>query len=120
MARWQVTITGKGIRRSAVEKLAESMKDKFGEERASISVVDDTPPESRADRFGAALAKIEEAKNDIEELKDELQSWYDNLPEGFQNGDKGEAISSAVDELENLISTLDDASGTEVEFPGMY
>lgn len=119
MARWQVTIEGKGVRKSSVEKLAEKMKDQFGE-AASISVKDDTPPESRADRFAAAMSLVSDAMSEVESLKDELEEWHGNMPENFQNGDKGNQIQEAIDNLENIYSELDSISSTDVDFPGMY
>lgn len=37
---------------------------------------------------------------EIESVKDEEQEAYDNLPESMQNGDKGEKMSDAVNNLE--------------------
>ena len=119
MARWKVTISGKGVRKDSIAKLVESMREKFGE-GVSIGLVDDTPPESRADRFNNAIGMVNDAKSEIESLKEELESWYENLPEGFQNGDKGEALQSAMSELDECLSNLESAEGCGVEFPGMY
>ena len=119
MARWKVTIQGKGIRRDSVDNLVKSMKAKFGED-VSISVTDDTPPESRADRFASVVDLLSEARSEAESLKEELESWYDNLPESFQNGEKGEALQSAMSELEDCIGNIENAEGCGVEFPGMY
>lgn len=47
---------------------------------------------------GSAVA---EAFSEIDSLKEELQSWYDNLPENFQNGDKGQRLQEAIDQLES-------------------
>lgn len=43
---------------------------------------------------------IEEAFDDAEDLKNELEEWFENLPQGFQDGDKGDAINSAKDQIE--------------------
>lgn len=56
----------------------------------------------------------------MEELRDELQNWYDNLPENLQNGSKADALQTAIDELENIISDLENVEGASVEFPGMF
>lgn len=120
MAHWKITISGKGIRRDGVEKLAESLKAKYLGEDVHINVTDNTPPESRPDRFEAAKSLIEDAKSAMEELKDELQEWYDNLPEGFQNGEKGEALQAAIDSLNDVGTNLDNACDIDVEFPGMF
>lgn len=45
---------------------------------------------------------ISEAYNEFSALRDELHDWYDNLPESFQNGDKGNEIQEAIDQLESF------------------
>lgn len=119
VAHWKISISGKGIRRASVEKLASKFKEEFGDD-VVINVRDDTPPESRSDRFRAAMDEVENARSECESLRDELQEWYDNLPEAFQSGDKGDQLQSAIDELEAVMDTLEDVSGQEVDFPSMY
>jgi len=79
MARWQLTISGSGVRKASVEKLAKKMQDEFGKD-TSISVTDATPPESRSDRFSSAMSLVGDARSEVEELRDELQNWLDGLP----------------------------------------
>ncbi len=121
MAHWNITISGKNIRKETVEKLANNLKDKFGD-NTSIRVTDNSPPASRADRLSQALGQVEDARSEVEALKDELQEWYDNLPEAFQGGEKGEQLQTAIDALEEITSELDTVIGKDgdVEFPGMY
>lgn len=119
MAQWQVTISGKGIRRDAVDQLAKSFVDRWSE-KATVSVKDATPPESRADRFSAAMELVCDARCAIEELRDELQEWFDGMPENLQGGDKGSQLNESVSQLEDLIGSLEEIEGQEVEFPGMY
>jgi hypothetical protein len=58
----------------------------------------------RKAQFKTQTTSIESAVSDaysgMEELKDELQNWYDNLPESFQNGSKGDALQSAIDQID--------------------
>lgn len=75
---------------------------------------------SRADRFANAQGNISEAKGEVEGLRDELQNWLDGMPENLQQGQKAEAIESAIEELETVITSLEEAEGAGVEFPGMY
>jgi ribosome recycling factor len=119
MAQWKIELSGKGLRKAAVEKLVKQLAPELGE-GVLIRVTDNTPPESRADRFRAALAAVEDARSELESLRDELQEWYDNLPENFQQGDKGQQIEEAVSELEDAISAAEDLEGKDVTFPGMY
>ena len=74
--------------------------------------------QTRADRFAAVKVKIGEARTDIEELRDELQSWLDNLPENLQGGSKADQLEGVISELDDLMSSLEDAENTEIEFPG--
>lgn len=121
MARWEVTISGKGVRKASVEKLAAKMKEEFGED-VSIHVTDASPPESRSDRLSAALGDVSGARSEVESLRDELQEWYDNLPENFQNGDKGSELTEAIGSLEEIMSGMEDIEGRDgdVSFPTMY
>jgi predicted DNA-binding protein len=75
---------------------------------------------SRNARFQAAVEKVGMARSDIEELRDELQSWLDNLPENLQSGTKAEALQEAIDNLESVITSLEEVESTDVEFPGMF
>ena len=118
MARWKITIQGKAIRKASVEKLAEKLKAEF--DGASILVSDDSLPESRSERFGAAMSLVSDGQSECESLRDELQDWKDNLPENLQNGSKADEIEEAISSLENIISELESVSGEDVSFPGMY
>ncbi len=118
MARWQITISGKGLRKTSVEKLAEKMKADF--DGADVFVRDATPPESRADRFSDAQSQVSDAKSEFESLRDELQEWYDGLPENLQQGHKADELQSAIDQLEEVINQAEDVEGASVDFPSMY
>lgn len=121
MARWQIDLQGKGLRKVAVKNLVGKLKDTFGE-GVSTSVKDATPPTSRAGRLSVAFDLINDAKSEMELLRDELQEWYDNLPEQFQGGSKGDQLQTAIDALTEIISDLDNVEGRDgdVNFPGMY
>ena len=117
MARYKVIIQEKGLRKKAlVEKLAHV----FSEPHQRVRVNREELPVSRVDRFQHAKALVEEAKDEIESLRDEMQEWFDNLPENFQVGEKGETLEEAVQELEGMIGSLEEAEYVEVEFPGMF
>lgn len=119
MAVWLVRISGKGIRRDGVEKLAKALADKYGEEKASIIVTDATPPESRAERFSAATSLVSDAKGEFEQLRDELTEWKDGMPENLQDGAKADELQEAIDALEELIDKAEDVEGGDVTFPSM-
>jgi uncharacterized protein YgfB (UPF0149 family) len=75
---------------------------------------------SRSERFQEALATVSIGKADIESLRDELQEWLDNMPENLQGGTKAEELEEAIGSLEEVIEHLEEAEGTEINFPGMY
>lgn len=74
----------------------------------------------RAARFAEVQAQVSDAKGNVEELRDELQNWLEGMPENLQQSQKAEDLQSAIDELETMIASLEEAEGVEVEFPGMY
>ena len=47
----------------------------------------------------------------VEELRDQENEAYDNLPESFQNSARGEAMQTAIDNLDYLQSSLEEAAG---------
>lgn len=118
MARWQITVSGKGIRKDTVDKIAQEIAKKYGE-GATVHTVDATPPESRAERFSEACGKVDEAKAEFESLRDELDEWKGNLPENLQEGAKADELQEAIDALEELIDKAEEVSGGEVNFPAM-
>lgn len=52
-------------------------------------------------------AAVDEAKSDMEAIRDEYQGSLDNMPEGLQQGDTGQSIQGAVEEIEGFISELE-------------
>lgn len=114
------------IEAESIDEARKLAKDRVGlidkaRIEESVSRVVRRKYSSRASRLSEAEGEISNAKSTAEELRDECQEWYDNLPENFQNGDKGSQLQEAIDALESLIQSLEDAEGNcSVEFPGMY
>lgn len=114
-----ITISQKGARLDAIEKIVEKyVKEKYPD--ASISVQKKEPAKSRGDRFSEAQSLLSEAKSIAEELSSELEEWLGNLPENLQGGSKADEIQSAIDDLETFTSACEEAEGVESMFPGMY
>ena len=66
----------------------------------------------------ARRKQIEAIKNllttiqtDLEAIKDDEQEAYDNLPESLQDGEKGEKMTEAIDNLETACSALEEIHG---------
>ena len=62
---------------------------------------------TRRKQIQAIIDKLEDLKSDIECLKDEEQEAFDNLPEGIQASERGEAMETAVYNLEEAYDNLD-------------
>ena len=70
----------------------------------------------------ARISKLQEQLQDImsalDEIRNEEQEAYDNMPESIQYGERGDAMTDAIDNmdeaaslLEDIDSYLDDAKG---------
>ena len=55
------------------------------------------------------MEKLDELKAEIEGIQDEEQDAYDNLPESFMFGERGEAMESAIDSLDEAAEGVDAA-----------
>ncbi len=67
--------------------------------------------EARRKIIAASLSKIEDAINALTEVRDEEQDSFDNMPEGLQQGEKGEAMESAIEALSSAVDNLESAKG---------
>ncbi len=45
---------------------------------------------------------VADAFGEVQSLMSELEDWLGNLPESFQNGDKGQALQDAIDQLSQV------------------
>ena len=63
-------------------------------------------------RAAALLAEVasplEQAITLLEQAAIDEREYFDNMPENLQSSERGEAASSAADELEEILSTLQD------------
>jgi len=62
---------------------------------------------TRRKQIQGIIDKLEDLKCNIESLKDEEQEAFDNLPEGIQASERGEAMESAVYNLEEGYDIID-------------
>ena len=113
-----ITFDSKGARLESVAKLAKNaLLAKYP--NAHISAIRKEPAETRPQRFADAQSLVSNAKSEFETLRDELQEWHDNMPEALQSSSKADELGEAVSQLDELIDLLEQAEGTDVEFPGM-
>lgn len=50
--------------------------------------------------------KLEDIKSEIDRLYEEEEECYNNLPESLQEGERGEAMQTAIDNLENASNDI--------------
>lgn len=53
--------------------------------------------------------RIEQIKEEISLILEEEQEAYENMPESFQDGERGEKAQSAIDNLESIDGSLEEA-----------
>lgn len=58
--------------------------------------------------LGRLQSEAQNASQAATNVLDEEQEAFDNLPESLQDGDKGMDMQTAIDNLENAISLIDD------------
>lgn len=55
-------------------------------------------------KLAEIMSRAEELKSAIETIRDEEQEYYDNMPAGPQSGEKGEAASNVISELDEALT----------------
>lgn len=62
----------------------------------------------RRKRIFEVHTKLEEIMAEIEAIRDDEQEAYDNSLESVQNGERGQAMQDAIDNLESANSSIED------------
>jgi hypothetical protein len=70
----------------------------------------------RRKRLEEAVSLIAEARSIIEEVMEDEQEAYDNLPESIMYSDRGESMADGIDQIEQAVSSLEDAESLEETF----
>lgn len=52
---------------------------------------------------------LQALKSDVESIQLEEQDAYDNLPESFQDGERGDRMQEAIDNLDDALNLIDEA-----------
>ena len=63
---------------------------------------------TRRSQITDIMEKLSALQTSIEELLEEEQEAFDNLPEGIQDSERGEAIQTAIDNLEEAVSNCEE------------
>ena len=62
---------------------------------------------SAIDEIRDLETRIAAVRENVEHIRDEEQEAFDNIPESLQEGDRGQAMQSAIDYLDCAVSDLD-------------
>ena len=62
-------------------------------------------------------AALEDIKSEMETMAEEEREKFDNLSEGLQQAERGQALETAADNLDNAVSGMEELIGSldEVE-----
>jgi formiminotetrahydrofolate cyclodeaminase len=63
---------------------------------------------SRRKEIDKIISDLEEIRSRIETVKDEEQDAFDNMPESLQEGERGEKMQQALDNLDTADGAFDD------------
>lgn len=63
---------------------------------------------SRRKQIENIQSRILDLKDELETVRNEEQEAYDNLPESFQDGEKGEKMNNALENLDYAYSSLEE------------
>lgn len=58
--------------------------------------------------LGEIIDKLEEQKMELDSLIEEEQEAYDNMPESLQDGERGQAMSDIINDLETERDSIED------------
>ncbi|ECB6312489.1 hypothetical protein EZ749_20120 [Salmonella enterica subsp. enterica serovar Chailey] len=64
----------------------------------------------RRKRLTALSQQLAELKDDIQSVLDEEEEAFSNLPESLQNGERGDAMQTAIAALDTAVSALEETS----------
>ena len=63
---------------------------------------------ARRKALNSIIERLENLQTDLQDIQAEEQEAFDNLPEGLQASERGEAMETAIDNLEEAVSMFDD------------
>ena len=63
---------------------------------------------ARRKRIEDVRSQLEALKQEIDEILSEEQEAFDNMPESLQEGERGQAMTEAIDALESAIGSFEE------------
>lgn len=94
----------------SVEEFNVRLKEMGYTEEFSLTNNKKNMNNTRRKRIQKLKDKLLDLLTEIEEIKDEEQEAYDNLPGSLQDGEQGEKMSEAIDNLDSAYSSLEEVS----------
>ena len=64
----------------------------------------------RRTRQALLAQQVTELKDDVQAVLEEEEDAFNNLPEGLQNGERGDAMQTAIAALDAAVSALEETS----------
>ncbi|BBQ85703.1 MULTISPECIES: hypothetical protein [Enterobacteriaceae] len=64
----------------------------------------------RRKRLALLAQQVTELKDDVQAVLEEEEDAFNNLPEGLQNGERGDAMQTAIAALDAAVSALEETS----------
>lgn len=77
--------------------------------RSEINQINNIMNKYRREQIKTALQLIEEAYSLLSDAKNEEEMAYENLPESFQSSERGETMQENVDNLDEVVTALEEA-----------
>lgn len=63
----------------------------------------------RRAQISTLVSSLEGLLADAESIKNDEQDYYDAMPESFQGGEKGETAQAAIDEMDQVVESIQSA-----------
>lgn len=63
----------------------------------------------RRKQLAEIAEQLQELRDRIEQLQEEEQDGFDNLPESLQQGERGQAMEQAVEQMGTALDCIDEA-----------
>ena len=64
---------------------------------------------TRRKQLSEITEQLQGLRDLIEQLQEEEQEGFDNLPEGLQQGDRGQAMEQATEQMGTALDSIDEA-----------
>lgn len=61
----------------------------------------------RRRRIEEIVSRLDDLKNDLENILDDEQTAFDSIPESLQQTERAESSQTAIDEMTDVISTIE-------------